>query len=111
MPPSTRLKDFCTLHRLTSNDIDKEVSEVHILEIYAQMVNPVLVANHLGLSKADIESIEFRAGKDMEMMRLYTLQAWKEKKILTTYQVLLEALLNSKNSETALEICKLLSNK
>ena len=112
-PSSTRLDGFLTHHRLTSNDINKEVSDEHILEIYAQMVSPVLVANHLGLSHADIESIEFRARDSMEMMRLYTLQKWKDKGTLdetATYRVLLEALLNSGNEETALEVCKLLGH-
>ena len=114
MPSLTMLEDFCTHHGLTTNDINKEVSEKHILEIYARMINPVLVANHLCLSKADIESIELRARDSMKLMRLYVLQDWKEMGSLdetATYGVLLEALLNSGNSKTALEISKLLSHK
>ena len=75
------------------------------------MIHPFLVANHLGLSRVDIESIEFRARDSMEMMRLCTLQKWKDKGVLdesATYRVLLEALLLSGNSETALAVCKLL---
>ena len=113
-PSSTRLDGFLTYHRLSSNDIDKEVSDEHILEIYAQMVNPVLVANHLGLSQADIKSIEFRAkNSHMKLMTLYILQNWKEKGILydtATYRVLLAALLSSGNEKTALEVCKLLGH-
>ena len=77
------------------------------------MVHPILMANHLGLSQADIESIKFGAGDSMEMMRLYTLQKWRDKGTLdetATYRVLLEALLNSGNEETALEVCKLLGH-
>ena len=102
---------FCTLHGLTSNDIDQKVSDEHILEIYAQIVRPVLLAIHLGLSQADIEYIEFKARDNMEMMRLFTLQEWKDKGVLNetaTYRVLLEALLLSGNEKTALEVCKLL---
>ena len=77
------------------------------------MVHPILVANHLGLSQADIESIKFGARDSMELMRLYTLQKWKDKGVLdetATYRVLLEALLLSGNEETALEVCKLLGH-
>ena len=77
------------------------------------MVNPILVANHLGLSQADIESIEFRARDNMKMMRLYTLKEWKDKGVLdetATYRVLLEALLLSGNEKTAFEVCKLLGH-
>ena len=112
MPSLTMLEGFCTHHGLTTNDINKEVSDEHILEIYAQMVNPTLVANHLCLSQADIASIKFRARDSMKLMSLYVLQDWKEKGILdetATYGALLEALLNSGSSKTALEICKLLS--
>ena len=112
-PSSARLEGFCTYHGLTSNDIDQKISNEHILEIYARMVHPIRVANHLDLSQAVIESIKFRAGDSMELMRLYTLQMWKDKGVLNdtaTYQVLLEALLLSGNEETALEVCKLLGH-
>ena len=49
----------------------------------------------------------------MEMMRLYTLQKWKDKGTLdetATYRVLLEALLLSGNEGTVLEVCKLLGH-
>ena len=112
-PSSTRLEGFCTHHGLSSNDVDQKVSDEHILKIYAQMVHPILMANHLGLSQADIESIEFRARDNMEMVRLYILQKWKDKGVLdetATYRVLLEALLLSGNEKTALKVCKLLGH-
>ena len=112
-PSATKLHVFCTHHGLTSNEIDQKVSDEHILEIYVQMVNPILVATHLGLSQADIESIQFKARDSMKMMRLYILLDWKEKGTLDetpTYRVLFKALLNSGNSKTALEVCKLLGH-
>ena len=97
--------------KLSSDDIDKEVSAEHILEIYPQMEKWELVAHHLGLSGPDIEAIQHKAKHDIRLMRLYTLQEWKSKGILNgtaTYRVLLEALLRSGSSDSAVQVCRLL---
>ena len=71
------------------------------------------MAAHLGLTQADIEAIEYRARPDEEVMRLYMLQEWKKKKTLdgtATYQVLLNALIKCKCSDSASLVCRLLSH-
>ena len=108
---SLELDAFCTNHTLTTADICKEVCDKHICDICDQMGEAILVATHLGLSKADIEAIKYRAGQDMKLMRLYILQEWKTEGLINgtaTYQVLLEALLKCKSFNTAYEVCKLL---
>ena len=105
---------LCTRYGLTSNDIDQEVSDEHIIEIYGQMSHRIMVAHHLGLSGVDIESIEYRVGRDMKLMNIYILQEWKRKRFLNetaNYRVLLEALLNSGNERTVLKVCKLLGHQ
>ena len=76
------------------------------------MKNWKLVANHLGLSEADIQAIQHRSMQDQQLMRMYTLQEWKNKKLIygtATYRVLLEALLSSGCAQTATQVCELLS--
>ena len=87
------------------------VSRDHILEIYSQLVNWKRLAAHLGLKNYDVEAIEYKAGRDVKLMRLYTLEEWKDKGILdgtATYKVLLEALIRSENSEMAIKLRELL---
>ena len=110
--PSSKLKTFCETHKLSSRDLNKEVDKDHILKIYPKIGNPTLVANHLGLTQDEIDAIQHKAGTDLNEIKLQILQKWKSKKILTgtaTYCVLLEGLLSSKCSETAvIEVRKLL---
>ena len=104
--------ELCKRFELSDEDIDKEVSDEHILEIYPQLEKWKQVAAHLGLTQADVQAIEGRARPDEELMRLYMLQEWKAKKILdgtATYQVLLKALIKCNCSESALQVCELLS--
>ena len=98
---------------LSTDNTDKEVSDEHVLEIYSQLEKWRLVAAHLGLTKADIEAIECGARPpDEEVMRLHMLQEWKRKKRLdgtATYQVLMNALIKCKCSDSTSLVCKLLS--
>ena len=106
-----QLVELCKRFKLSNDDIDKEVSAEHLLEIYPQLESWKLVAHHLGLIALDIEAIEHKSQQNIELMRLYTLQEWKSNGILdgtATYKVLLEALLKSGSSDSALQVCKLL---
>ena len=108
---SSQLVDLCKRYNLSDEDIDKEVSNEHIGEIYRQLENWEQVAHHLGLSGPDIEAIECKAGRNVELMRLYTLRKWKSKKRLdgtVVYRVLLKALLKSGSLNSAAQVCKLL---
>ena len=112
LPP--QLVELCKRFELSSDDIDKEVSDKHILKIYPQLKNWRRVAAHLGLTQADVQAIEGRAKSDEELMRLYMLQEWKTKKRLdgtATYQVLLEILIECGCSESAIQVCELLAQK
>ena len=103
--------ELCKRFELSDEDIDKEVSDDHILKIYPQLEKWKRVAAHLGLTQADVQAIESGAKPDEELMRLYMLQEWKKKKRLdgkATYQVLLEALIECSCSESAIQVCKLL---
>ena len=110
---SSQLVELCKRFELSNDDINKEVSDDHILEIYRTLDKWRLVAAHLGLTKADVQAIVSQAALEgEELMRLYMLQEWKAKKTLdgsTTYQVLLEALTKCSCSESALQVCRLLS--
>ena len=94
---------------LTDDDINREVEDEHINEIYRQLEKWELVAHHLGLTKPDIEAI--RAKQGMGLQRLYTLQEWKNKgKVygVATYRVLLKALHECGCSDIVVKVCKLL---
>ena len=109
---SSQLVELCKRLELSNDNVDKEVSDDHILEIYPQLENWKLVALHLGLTQADIQAIETAAKSDEPLMRVYMLQKWKKKKQLdgtATYQVLLKALIKCNCSESALQVCELLS--
>ena len=106
---SSQLVELCKRFKLSNDNIEKEISDDHILEIYPQLVKWRLVAAHM---KVDVETIENRAKGDEELMRLYTLQEWKRKKRLdgkATYQVLLHVLIKCKCSESAIQMCELIS--
>ena len=111
---SSRLVELCRRYKLSNEDTGKEVSDQHILEIYPQLKNWRRVAAHLGLTQADVQTIEGGAKADEELMRLYMLQDWKRKKRLdgtVTYHVLLEALIKCSCSESAIQVCELLAQK
>ena len=103
--------ELCKRFKFSDDDIDKEVSNEHIDEIYRQLENWEQVAHHLGLSGPDIEAIEHKAGRHVELIRLYTLRKWKSKGTpdgTAQYRVLLEALLKSGSSNSAVQVCRLL---
>ena len=106
------MERLCIQYKLTSEDIDKEVSDDIIPEIYQQLEKWEEVAVHLRLTPADIEAIKGNAPHDMNLRRLYMLQKWKGKVTGTepgaTYRVLIEALLNCE-SRSAGALCKLIS--
>ena len=107
---SSQLVELCKRFELSNDDINKEVSDEHILKVYPQLEKWKRVAAHLGLTQADVQAIESGARPDEELMRLYMLQEWKAKKRLdgkATYQVLLEALIECNCSESAIQVCKL----
>ena len=110
---SSELEELCKRFELSNDDIDKEVSGDHILEIYSQLENWKEVAAHLGLTQEDVEAIEGRAGLNEKLMKLYMLQEWKRKnkiKGAATYRVLLEALLKCDCANTVVKVCELLSS-
>ena len=93
------------------DDINKEVSDEHILEIYPRLERWKQVAAHLGLKQEDVTAIERRAGTNEVLMRMYMLLEWKNRNKINgtaTYQVLLEALLKCNCSNSAVEVCTLL---
>ena len=111
---SLQLVELCKKYNLSNEQLDQEVSDEHILEIYSQLERWKRVAAHLGLTRADVEAIESGARPDEELMRLYMLQEWKRKKRLdstVTYKVLLEALIKCSCSKSAIKVCELLSPK
>ena len=111
---SFRIDDLCTMFELSSEDIDKEVSDDDILEIYRQLEKWKEVAIHLGLTGADIEVIEGKAVLDVELKRFLMLQKWKSKGMATgtavTYRVLIQTLLKCECSSSAVSVCNLLTN-
>ena len=72
------------------------------------------MAIHLGLSRADIEVIEGKAVRNVELKRFYMLQKWKSKGIVAgtavTYRVLIQALLKCECLSSASFVCKLITN-
>ena len=113
-PTGASLVDLCIRFGLTSDDIDKEVSDSDILNIYQQLEKWEELANHLGLTRAEIEVIEGKAVRDVELKRLLLLQKWKNKGIAAgtavTYRVLIQALLKCHCSSSAISVCKLITN-
>ena len=108
---SLQLMELCKRHRLSNDDINKEVSDEHILAVYPRLEKWKQVAAHLGLTQEDVTVIEGRARTDEELMRMYMLLEWKNRNQINgaaTYQVLLEALLKCRCSNSAVEVCTLL---
>ena len=120
---SVQLDDICKQFDLSTDDIDKEVTDEDILKIYPQLEKWKKVGAHLGLTYVDIIDIEQRAKPiqetahldgtyyakpDEELMRLYMLQEWKGKGDETaTYRVLLKALLKCNCTGSAIQVsCK-----
>ena len=104
--------ELCSRFNLSDDDIKKEVSDDYLLQIYPQLEKWKRVAAHLGLTRADVEAIESSARPDEELMRLYMLQEWKRKKMLdgtASYQKLLEALISCSCSNSAVQVCEMLS--
>lgn len=94
---------------LSAKDLGQECSDQHINDIYMELKNWELVANHLGLKSNQIEDI--KSNSSAQLKRLHTLQKWKSNECITgfaTYQVLLEALLKSECNELAIRVCHLL---
>ena len=108
------MEALCKKFGLISENIDKEVSDDDILEIYRQLEKWETVAIHLGLSQADIEVIEGKAVRDVELKRYYMLQKWKSKGIAAgtavSYRVLIQALLKCECSSSASFVCELITN-
>ena len=107
------MEELCKKYDLTDDDIDIEVSDEHIKEIYSELKNWRRLAVHLGLTQPEIEAIEQKAKQDPILMRLYMLQEWKNKGKLdekATYQGLLKALLECRCPDSAILVCKLLSS-
>ena len=102
---SPQLVDLCKQSGLTSDDIDKEVSNEHILEFYPLLKRWKLVAAHLGFMQEDIR---YNYDTEEELKKLYMLQDWKKMKShgIATYKVLLEALIKCKCSEAAEQVCR-----
>ena len=98
--------------KMSERDLNKEVSDQHILEIYPQLENWKRVAAHLGLTRADVQAIDSGARPDEKLMRLNMLQEWKSKKMLDgtdTYGALLNALIQCGCTESANQVCQLLA--
>ena len=72
------------------------------------------MAIHLGLTPADIEVIEGKTVRDVELKRFHMLQKWKNKGIATgaavTYRVLIKALLKCECPHSANIVCKLITS-
>ena len=98
---------------VTADLINQPVTDDHILEIYPQMKQWERVAKNLKLTDADIEGIKEKARLDTNLMRLYVLNEWKNKRRIfgdNTYKDLLEALLKGDcDTDSAEQICELLS--
>ena len=108
---SSQVEDLCKEFGLTSDDIDKKVSDEDIVEIFPLLKNWEIVATCLCLTPEDIQDIKYPPGQkifchpDEELIPLYMLQEWKRKKRFATYRVLLETLIQCKCAESAKQIC------
>ena len=105
------LEDLLKKTGLFNTEIDQEINDDHILEIYPNLEKWERVSAHLGLKQADITAIKQDAVNDTELMRLYALRKWKSMSVLKgtdTFRVLLKALLKCGCTEIALEVCELL---
>ena len=123
---SPQLADLCKEFRLTSDEINKKVSDERILEFHSLLEERGflpnkwrLVAAHLGFTIADIEAIEhpqrsliprFRPFDHQEekIKSLQMLQKWKNNGTFNktaTYQILLEALIRCECTSSAKRIC------
>ena len=106
----SEFKILCSRFELDSTDLKKEVSNDHIRKIYSQLRSWKRVAFHLRLTETDIEALD-RQGYDEKERRLQMLLEWKKQWLIvgSTYHLLLLALLESGDKETAIKVAELLS--
>ena len=99
---------MCTKFELSDDDVDEEVTDEHILEIYPKILDWRLLAAHLGLTRPEVREIETEARQNEKLLRLYVLQEWKRKGALpetNTYGALIEAMIKADCPDLAQEIC------
>ena len=107
---SSHLVNLCKWFGLTSDDIDKKVSDEHILEFYTLLEKWKLVAIYLGLTREDITAVERVANsnkerRSYELMNLCMLRGWKKKKGHAPYRALLRGLIRFKCPAATEEVC------
>ncbi|XP_064382042.1 uncharacterized protein LOC135330979 isoform X2 [Halichondria panicea] len=104
------VEEFISKFGIVGYEIDQECSDDQILDIYHDLEKWEQVACHLGLKATDIEEIEYKAMREVELMRLHTLKKWKRKDPSNaTYRVLLTALLKCGCANSAEQLCKLIN--
>ena len=87
-------------------DIDQEVGDEHILEIYPYLVKWKQVATKLGLKSSKIIEIEYENMQDRQLMRLCMLQKWKGRYVEVFFKDLLETLIECGCHGSANQVCR-----
>ena len=107
---SQGIHELAGLAGVRLQNLDYECSDCALKE-FSELCHPwELIANHLGLTEAQISAIK-EDNIHTEVRRLKLLQKWKECTTNATYKTLIEAFLKCKLTRQAQHICEYLKKK
>ena len=106
---ATSLQDLIEKYHLTPRQLDKEVSEEHLMDVSWIIADHETVGPELGLSDAEITAVN-ADGRTQQLKKIKMLKTWKQKSAWkATYRRLIEALLKCCRGDNAQKVCELLA--
>ena len=107
--PKITLEELLESCGLEDASLSKKVENVEFFELSRYLTKWKLVALKLGISEADVDTIE---SKKVEMQGVTFLNVWKQRcAFKATYRALVDALLSIEQADDASGICQILKGK
>ena len=102
-------QDLMEKYQLSPHQLDKEVSEGHLMDVSWIIADHEILGRELGLNGAEMTAVNADSSthqlKKIEMLRTWKQKfAWK-----ATYRQLIEALLKCRKGDDAQKVCELLA--
>ena len=106
---ATSLQDLIEKYHLTSHQLDKEVSEEHLMDVSWIIADHETVGPALELSDVEMTAVDADA-RTQQLKKMKMLKTWKQKFAWkATYRRLIEALLRCHRGGDAQKVCELLA--
>ena len=106
---ATSLQDLIEKYHLTPHQLDKEVSEEHLMDVSWIIADHENLGPELGLSDAEMTAVNVD-GRTHQLRKMEMLKTWKQKFVWkATYRRLIEALLRCRRGGDAQKVCELLA--